>query len=119
MAISGGWTCLSGPKVSAEATHPSALTSPLRGIAPGVAIPPATDDGFFRDACCAGVGGGCGGAGCAEAAAVNVSSGSLLYRYRIPENTIPIEVSYESDGAGVSSLVIHPEMMSASWDERR
>lgn len=104
MAITGGWTPLSGPKVPAEATHPSAMTSPLRGIAPAVPIPPTADDGFLRDSCCAPVGGGCGGSACADTAAVNVSSGALLYRYRIPENTIPIEVSYESDGAGVSSL---------------
>src|SRR5262245_12942905 len=100
MAITGGWTPLSGPKVPAEATHPDRMTWALPRL-PGPPIPSTRDDGFTADECCAPLG-GCGT--CGEAMAVNVSSGSLLYRYRIPENTIPLQLSYESDQAGEASL---------------
>src|SRR5262245_15528971 len=102
MAIAHGWTPLSGPKVPAEATHPSRLTSPLPQI-PKPPIPSTKDDGFSSQECCGPSTGGCGCA-CGGSYAVNVASGALLYRYEIPENTIPIYLTYESDIAGVSEL---------------
>src|SRR2546426_2830324 len=105
MGISGGWTPLAGPKVPAKATRPRALTFPTRGILPGPPIPATKDDGFTEETCCApGAGCGCGNGGCTGALAVNVASGSLLFSYEIPENRIPIRLTYESNQAGVAPL---------------
>src|SRR5262245_27161099 len=103
MAITGGWTALSGPKVPAEATKPSALTSPVRRIVPSPPIPSTVDDGFSSQDCCGPSKEGCGN-GCADMYAVNVSSGALLYRYEIPENCIPLYLTYESDITGSTAL---------------
>src|SRR6266540_2136786 len=100
MTITAGWTPLSGPKVPAEATNPNRMTGALLAL-PAPPIPSMRDDGFMADECCAPLS-GCGT--CGDTMAVNVSSGSLLYRYRIPENTIPIQLSYESDQPGETAL---------------
>jgi len=52
MAITGGWTPLSGPKVHAEATHPNRMTWAFPTL-PAPPIPFTSDDGFMRDECCA------------------------------------------------------------------
>lgn len=103
MAVVAGWSPLSGPKVPAEATHRSSLTSPTRSLGPRVPIPPTRDDGFFQPECCAPSAGSCHGS-CADKLAVNLASGSLLYRYSIPEHTLPIDLWYESDQAGEDAL---------------
>ncbi len=105
MTSAGGWTPLTGAKVPAEATHPSQMSFPTPK-APKVTIPSTTDDGFMDPFNC---GGHCGCEGnCSSSgsrpAAVNIASGSLLYHYKIPENTIPVEIYYESDQAGILAL---------------
>src|ERR1041384_1889625 len=104
MAISGGWTPLSGPKVPAEATHPDAVSFPFPAL-PAPPIPHILDDGFLKPECCGPAAGSCGGGcGSKEAYAVNVATGKVVYRYQIPENSIPLYLTYETDAAGVTSM---------------
>src|SRR6185436_17613497 len=61
-------------------------------------------DSTIADTCCSPVLGIYSSADCADSYAVNIASGSLLYRYKVPENTIPIQLSYESDQPGFSTI---------------